>query len=134
MHELECHCWRANDRNARLQEGVAEFFANARPELEGWKDALLSRDDLFASSAITVGMGSVHAQLMLVSKGMDGPDGVSKARPVSLRRSPSHTTARARCTPILELALVMFLSLRPGWVGPSLSSIPTPRDAFRRSA
>jgi len=38
MHELECHCWRANDRNARLQEGVAEFFANARPELEGWKD------------------------------------------------------------------------------------------------
>ena len=79
MHELECHCWRANDRNARLQEGVAEFFANARPELEGWKDALLSRDDLFASSAITVGMGSVHAQLMLVTKGMDGPDGVSKA-------------------------------------------------------
>jgi hypothetical protein len=55
MHELECHTWRANDRNVRLKEAVAEFFAGARAELAGWKDALLSREDLYASSAMTVG-------------------------------------------------------------------------------
>ena len=57
MHELECHTWRANDRNVRLKEQLADFFAGARAEVEGWKDALLSREDLYASSTTSVGQG-----------------------------------------------------------------------------
>ena len=71
VHELECHTWRANDRNLCLKEQLTDFFAGARAELEGWKDALLNREEMFASTATSIGMGSVHLQLQVLTRGMD---------------------------------------------------------------
>ena len=62
FHDVEAHCWRANNRNARMSEEIAALFAGARAELDGWKRCVIRREELYASPAVTVGMGSVHPQ------------------------------------------------------------------------
>ena len=66
FHDVEAHCWRANNRNARMSEEIAALFAGARAELDGWKRCVIRREELYASPAVTVGMGSVHLQVCLL--------------------------------------------------------------------
>ena len=71
LHDVEAHCWRANNRNARMREEIAALFAGARAELDGWKQCVIRREELYSSPAVTVGMGSVHIQVAVVTKNLD---------------------------------------------------------------
>ena len=71
LHDVEAHCWRANNRNARMREEIAALFAGARAELDGWKQCIIRREELYSSPAVTVGMGSVHIQVAVVTKNLD---------------------------------------------------------------
>ena len=71
FHDVEAHCWRANNRNARMSEEIAALFAGARAELDGWKRCVIRREELYASPAVTVGMGSVHLQVNVLAKNLD---------------------------------------------------------------
>lgn len=71
FHDVEAHCWRANNRNARMSEEIAALFAGARAELDGWKQCVIRREELYASPAVTVGMGSVHVQVNVLAKNLD---------------------------------------------------------------
>ena len=71
LHDVEAHCWRANNRNARMREEIAALFAGGRAELDGWKQCVIRREELYSSPAVTVGMGSVHIQVAVVTKNLD---------------------------------------------------------------
>ena len=95
LHDVEAHCWRANNRNARMREEIAALFAGARAELDGWKQCVIRREELYSSPAVTVGMGSVHIQVAVVTKNLDisglhvggvnAPAAADKARRAALR-------------------------------------------------
>jgi len=71
FHDVEAHCWRANNRNARMSEEIAALFAGARAELDGWKQCVIRREELYASPAVTVGVGVVHLQVNVLAKNLD---------------------------------------------------------------
>ena len=71
FHDVEAHCWRANNRNARMSEEIAALFAGARAELDGWKQCVIRREELYASPAVTVGVGVVHVQVNVLAKNLD---------------------------------------------------------------
>lgn len=71
FHDVDAHCWRANNRNARMSEEIAALFAGARAELDGWKQCVIRREELYASPAVTVGVGVVHVQVNVLAKNLD---------------------------------------------------------------
>ena len=78
LHDVEAHCWRANNRNARMREEIAALFAGARAELDGWKQCVIRREELYSSPAVTVGTVKGKARVAhLLAGGFrdDGGDG-----------------------------------------------------------
>ena len=107
FHDVEAHCWRANNRNARMSEEIAALFAGARAELDGWKQCVIRREELYASPAVTVGVGVVHVQVNVLAKNLDisglhvGGVGASaaadKARRAALRARAGLAASERRC-------------------------------------
>ena len=74
------HPWLSRCRGALLAReqpkrahvrGDRRALRGARAELDGWKRCVIRREELYASPAVTVGMGGVHLQVNVLAKNLD---------------------------------------------------------------
>ena len=98
-HDLRAHCFSARDRTRASRQDLEAFFGGAKPELENWRSALLRREELFASPAVTTGVGAVYLTIACVAARLDVSGvhvgGVAQAARRSARDAPRCERASA---------------------------------------